>query len=78
MIPSGLATLALCVALPPVGLTGQTPTREPEIDPVEVRTHSAGMAAHHLCAGVFVVGRDHRRPPERVLAEDITRFPFFN
>ncbi len=49
-----------------------------EIDMVEVRTHSAGMAAHHLCAGVFVVGRDYRRPPERVLYEDITRFPFFN
>jgi len=48
------------------------------IDPDEVRTHTAGMAAHHLCAGVFVVGRDYRRDPDRVVAEDISRFDVFN
>ena len=38
---------------------------------VEIRTHKAAMAAHDLCAGVYVVGRDLARTPERVLAEDI-------
>jgi CubicO group peptidase (beta-lactamase class C family) len=36
------------------------------------------MAAHHLCSGTFVVGRDYQRSPEQVLAEDIARFPAFN
>lgn len=54
-------------------------TREAsEVDPVEVRTHTAAMAAHHLCAGVFVVGRDHARDPETVVAADIARFEVFN
>ena len=44
----------------------------------EAREHTAAMAAHHLCSGVFVVGRDYRRTPEQVLAEDIAQFPVFN
>lgn len=49
----------------------------PPVDSAEVRIHAAAMAAHHLCAGVFVVGRDHPRPPEEVLQKDIARFPVF-
>ena len=41
------------------------------------RTHAAAMAAHHLCSGMFVVGRDYRRTPQQVLTEDIARFPVF-
>ena len=33
--------------------------------------------AHHLCAGVFVVGRDLQRPPDVVLATDIRPFAWF-
>ena len=44
----------------------------------EAREHIAAMAAHHLCAGVFVVGRVHDRSPEEVLAMDVARFPGFN
>jgi CubicO group peptidase (beta-lactamase class C family) len=33
--------------------------------------------AHHLCAGVFVVGRDLQRSPDVVLARDIRPFPWF-
>jgi len=36
------------------------------------------MGAHHLCSGVFVVGRDYQRNPEQVFAEDIESFPAFN
>lgn len=42
-----------------------------------VREHVASMAAHHLCSGTFVVGRDYRRTPEQVLEEDIRPFPDF-
>jgi CubicO group peptidase (beta-lactamase class C family) len=39
--------------------------------------YALGINAHHLCAGVFVVGRDHPRPARTVIAEDIARFPQF-
>ena len=44
---------------------------------VEARGHVAATAAHHLCAGLFVVGRDHQRTVEQVLSMDIARFPEF-
>ena len=46
-------------------------------DPAAVRGNVAGMAAHHICAGVFVVGRDYERSPEEVVAQDIRRFDIF-
>ncbi len=46
-------------------------------DADHIAGHKAGMAAHHLCAGMFVVGRDYRRIPEDVLDEDVRPFPFF-
>lgn len=36
-----------------------------------------GIGAHHLCAGLWVVGRDHERTPEEVVARDISRFEPF-
>jgi CubicO group peptidase (beta-lactamase class C family) len=39
--------------------------------------YALGINAHHLCSGLWVVGRDHQRPPDRVIAEDIARFPAF-
>lgn len=39
--------------------------------------YALGLGAHHLCAGIWVVGRDLTRPPETVLAEDITPYPAF-
>jgi CubicO group peptidase (beta-lactamase class C family) len=41
------------------------------------REHAAAMAAHHLCSGLWVVGRDHQRSAEEVLAQDVARFPAF-
>jgi len=73
-----LAALVLCTA--PGGALAQAATQpaEGEVDPVEVRVHTAAMAAHHLCAGVFVVGRDHVRDPDTVVENDIARFEVFN
>jgi CubicO group peptidase (beta-lactamase class C family) len=44
---------------------------------IETRVHVAATAAHHLCSGMFVVGRDHRRTVDEVLSMDIARFPQF-
>ena len=41
------------------------------------RRYAAGIGAHHLCSGVFVVGRVTERSPETVLEEDIRPFVAF-
>ena len=41
------------------------------------RAHAAALGAHHLCSGLWVVGRDYPRDADRVLAEDIAPFPAF-
>ena len=41
------------------------------------RKYAAGIGAHHLCSGTFVVGRVTERSPETVLAEDIEPFVGF-
>ena len=46
-------------------------------DAAHVRGHIAGMAAHHICAGVFVVGRDYERSVEEVVEQDVRRFDHF-
>lgn len=43
----------------------------------EEREHAAAWGAHHLCAGMFVVGRDYQREPRAVIAQDIAPFPHF-
>ena len=38
----------------------------------------AAIGAHHLCSGLWVVGRVYRRSPEEVLAQDIAPFKAFS
>ena len=45
-----------------------------EADEGRFRKYAAGIGAHHLCSGVFVVGRVTERSPETVLADDIVPF----
>lgn len=40
--------------------------------------YALGINAHHLCAGLWVVGRDHRRTPEEVIRQDVAPFPSFH
>ena len=53
-----------------------SPESRPGLD-FEKRGHIAAMSAHHLCSGLFVVGRNHERSVETVLANDVARFPHF-
>lgn len=39
--------------------------------------YALGINAHHLCAGLWVVGRDYKRNADAVIAEDIERFAGF-
>lgn len=39
--------------------------------------YALGIGAHHLCSGLWVVGRDYQRTPEQVVQDDISRFTFF-
>lgn len=73
--PGSSDTLAIVCVL---SLFATAASAQVRPDPTEVLTHTAAMAAHHLCAGTFVVGRDLTRDATRVLAEDIARFPNFN
>lgn len=41
------------------------------------RESRAAMGAHHLCSGLWVVGRVYPRAPEEVLAQDIAPFAAF-
>jgi CubicO group peptidase (beta-lactamase class C family) len=56
--------------------TPERPQRLPLADSLAT-WYALGIGAHHLCAGLWVVGRDHQRTADRVLAEDIRRFPAF-
>jgi len=41
------------------------------------RESRAAIGAHHLCSGLWVVGRGYKRTPEEVLAQDIAPFQAF-
>src|SRR5262245_19107610 len=41
------------------------------------RESRAAIGAHHLCYGLWVVGRVYKRAPEEVLAQDIAPFQVF-
>ena len=65
VVMAGWVALVLLLA-PPV--RAQTP---------EERSSAMAWGAHHLCAGVFVVGRDFQRSPDVVLDRDIRPFAWF-
>ena len=43
----------------------------------ESREFRAAMAAHHICSGLWVVGRSYKRTPEEVVAQDVAPFKCF-
>ncbi len=47
------------------------------VAPTSPTDHKLAMASHHLCSGVFVVGRDLARSPSTVVANDVRRFSVF-
>ena len=51
--------------------------RSPEQIAKESREFRAAIAAHHICSGLWVVGRSCERTPEEIIAQDIAPFKFF-
>lgn len=70
-----LPLLALAWTTLPPGSAGAAPAQDRPT--AEARSSAMAWGAHHLCAGVFVVGRDFPRPPDVVLARDIRPFDHF-
>lgn len=66
------SAFALSLLLTAAGLASAQEARSPA-----ERGHAMAWGAHHLCAGVFVVGRDFPRPLDVVLARDVAWFPPF-
>lgn len=49
-------------------------TEQEKIENLEFR---AAIAAHHICSGLWVVGRETERTAEEVVAQDLAPFTFF-
>ncbi|HXV85367.1 MAG TPA: serine hydrolase [Gemmatimonadales bacterium] len=71
-----LILLSTTAAAPAAQVTSAGPT-SPTLADSLATWYALGLNAHHLCAGLWVVGRDYRRTPEAVIAEDVARFPAF-
>ncbi len=56
------------------GLPGAETKSDGKQENLEFR---AAICAHHLCSGLWVVGRAYQRTPEEVIAQDIAPFTFF-
>ena len=50
------------------------PAQTEQDEAAHIRGHVAGRIAHHICAGLFVVGRDYERSLEEVVAQDLEPF----
>ncbi len=71
--------LSLSTTVQSVGDLAAQPPVAPRSTPADSLAvwYALGLNAHHLCAGLWVVGRDYSRTPDAVVAEDIARFPAF-
>jgi hypothetical protein len=76
MIQNSHVCIAMCAAASLVAAVPRDAVSQ-ESRTAEEREHAAAWGAHHLCAGLYVVGRDYQRDPEAVIAQDIARFPAF-
>ena len=59
-----------------LSMTGFAPeaAQTEQDEAAHIRGHIAGRIAHHICAGLFVVGRDYERSLEEVVAQDLEPF----
>jgi CubicO group peptidase (beta-lactamase class C family) len=57
---------------------GRAPQGAVPDDPAYSLESRAAIGAHHLCSGLWVVGRGYKRTPEEILAQDIAPFKDFS
>jgi CubicO group peptidase (beta-lactamase class C family) len=77
-----IATQLLLFGL--LGAGALLPAKEPIAKPLsdqeakrENLEFCAAICAHHICSGLWVVGREYQRTPEEVVAQDIAPFSYF-
>jgi CubicO group peptidase (beta-lactamase class C family) len=71
LVVAGTLTLAV--------LTLRGGARAPATDEATYSLESrAAIGAHHLCSGLWVVGREYKRTPEEILAQDVAPFRDFS
>ena len=68
---------ALCCLTPIAVASGQAPSRAATFDSAYSRESRAAMGAHHLCSGLWVVGRVYKRSPAEIIAQDVAPFRLF-
>ena len=56
-------------------LATQPAVESPVPDGSRALEFASAMSAHHLCAGLWVVGRSYQRAPDQIIAEDMAPFP---
>ncbi len=77
--PFALAILALVLIAVRLVLGQSREASVPSSDDASYSLESrAAMGAHHLCSGLWVVGRVTKRTPEEVLAQDLAPFKDFS
>ena len=57
---------------------GQSATSQKSFDPNYSRESRAAIGAHHLCSGLWVVGRGYKRSAQQILEQDIAPFKMFS
>ncbi|WP_197440602.1 serine hydrolase domain-containing protein [Polystyrenella longa] len=75
-----LTAIVLSLVTQPITLTAAEPENKlaaEEKAREENLEFRAAICAHHLCSGLWVVGRDYQRTPEEVIEQDIAPFPNF-
>ena len=75
--PTPLSLIVVLVVRVGLGLGVAPVAAQDQVPTTQQREYAAALGAHHLCSGVFVVGRVHQRSPEEVLAKDLARFVSF-
>ena len=69
--------LVVCALPPAVSAWAQASSQPPAYDLAYSRESRAAMGAHHLCSGLWVVGRVYKRSPAEIIAQDVAPFRLF-
>lgn len=73
-------TVVFSLAVYATGLPGAEPEKPASSDETarwENLEFRAAICAHHISSGLWVVGRDYKRTPEEVIAQDMAPFTYF-
>ena len=77
MMPVGrFARIVAALVILGIGAHAVAQDRAADKATIESRELRAALAAHHICSGLWVTGRNYQRTPEEVIAQDIAPFKY--